>query len=155
MTGNHEKYMHQCLSLAQKALAAGDPPVGSIIVFNKTIIGTGTESGRTTKDITNHAEILAVRDAISNGHSDKLTSSVLYTTHEPCVMCSYLIRHQKIPTIVYGISVPFTGGATSRFDILLAEDVPKWGNRPEIICGICYEECSRLNEEFANKLNRQ
>ena len=77
-----EKYMQQCLILAERALDSGNPPVGALIVFENTIIGTGVEAGRSTGDITNHAEILAVRDAIAAGHRDKLYMARMFTTHE-------------------------------------------------------------------------
>src|SRR6188768_1358855 len=112
MKEKFEDYMLQCLDLAKLALAAGDPPVGAIIVLDGKVIGTGVESGRSTGDITNHAEILAVRDAIKNGYSDRLDRSIMYTTHEPCIMCSYVIRHHKISEIIYGASVPYIGGST-------------------------------------------
>lgn len=141
-------YMRQCLNLAKTALAAGDPPVGALLVSAGKVIGEGIESGRSTGDVTNHAEILAVRDAINKGYAAQLISSTLYTTHEPCIMCAYVIRHHQIPLIVFGIAVPLIGGATSSFNILTTQDVPKWGTPPEIVSGICSVECISLNEEF-------
>ncbi|WP_316848165.1 nucleoside deaminase [Pedobacter psychrodurus] len=152
MQEDDQYYMHQCLDLAKIALAAGDPPVGVVIVFEGKIIGTGIESGKTTGDITNHAEILAVRDAIKNGYLDQLQMSVMYTTHEPCIMCAYVIRHHRIPEIIYGTAVPFVGGSTSKFNILATQDVPKWGAGPKIIDGICLKECIQLNEDFKKRL---
>jgi len=152
MQEDYQYYMTQCLNLAKKALSAGDPPVGAVIVFDGKVIGIGIESGRTTGDITNHAEILAVKDAIKNGYLDKLDLSTMYTTHEPCIMCSYVIRHHRIPKIVYGTSVPFIGGSSSKFNILATQDVPKWGENPTVISGICLDECIQLNEEFKKAL---
>lgn len=145
--------MRQCLSLAEIALAADDPPVGAIIVLEGKVVGTGIESGRSTRDITNHAEILAVRDAVNNGYADQLSLSSMYTTHEPCIMCSYLIRHHKIAEIIYGAPVPFIGGATSQFNILGTQGVPKWETQPKIISGICLDECNTLSERFSKTLS--
>lgn len=152
MQEDDQYYMSHCLKLAKTALAAGDPPVGVVIVFEGKVIGTGIESGRSTGDITNHAEILAVRDALKNGYANELHKSTMYTTHEPCIMCSYVIRHHRIREIVYGTSVPFVGGSTSSFNILATQDVPKWGGNPKIISGICLDECIQLNEEFKKVL---
>ncbi|MBE7169266.1 MAG: nucleoside deaminase [Williamsia sp.] len=152
MQQKFEYYMQQCLALAERALQAGDPPVGALVVFRDQVIGTGIETGKSTGDITNHAEILAIRDAVRNGHQDKLPLSQLFTTHEPCVMCSYVIRHHKIPDIVYGVSVPFVGGATSLFGILTTEQVPKWGAKPTITEGICAAACEALNQRFKSRL---
>lgn len=149
-----EYYMHQCLSLANIALAAGNPPVGALLVLDGNVIGTGIESGKSTGDITNHAEILAIRSAIGNGYADHLHEACMFTTHEPCIMCSYMIRHHRIPKIVYGTEVPYIGGLTSQFSLLSTEDVPKWGSKPKITGGICLEECNLLNSQFSATLNQ-
>jgi tRNA(adenine34) deaminase len=154
MEQEFEKYMQQCLGLAEIALQNGNPPVGAMIVFDDTVIGKGIESGKSTGDITNHAEILAIRDAINNGHSGNLYQVKMFTTHEPCIMCSYVIRHHKLSHIIYGSSVPFLGGATSTFNILGTEDVPKWGKKPLIIAGICAKECSELTQRYILKIEK-
>ena len=141
----HEQYMSRCIKLANVALQKGDPPVGAIIVHDKQIIGKGIESGKSTGDITNHAEILAVREAISNGKLQLLKKAKMYTTHEPCIMCSYVLRHHKIPHIIYGIPAGFIGGHTSSFDVLSTGKVPKWGKKPKVTSGICAKECQQLN----------
>jgi tRNA(adenine34) deaminase len=148
MKKNHEQYMRICIHLASLAMENGNPPVGAILVHNDEIIGEGIESGKTTGDITNHAEILAVRDVISKGKRVLLSQSTIYTTHEPCLMCSYLIRHSEIPKIIYGISVDFIGGYTSRFNILNTDENPNWGIKPAVITGICEAECQLLTEQF-------
>ncbi|MEN2489359.1 nucleoside deaminase [Flavobacterium sp. B11] len=147
-------YMHQCLDLAKTALKAGNPPVGALIVLDGKVIGTGIESGKSTGDITNHAEILAVKDALKNGFSDKLHLAKMYTTHEPCIMCSYMIRHHKIAAIIYGTSVPYVGGFTSKYNVLSAEDVPKWGQKPKVVGDVCVDECSELNAQFLELLGK-
>lgn len=149
MKEDYQYFMEQCLTLAETALAAGDPPVGAVIVLEGAVIGSGIESGKSTGDITNHAEILAIRDAINNGYAERLPLSQLYTTHEPCIMCSYLIRHHRIPEIIYGTAVPHIGGMTSAFNLLATEAVPKWGNRPNVISGISLEKCNALNARFS------
>ncbi|MFZ4929034.1 nucleoside deaminase [Chryseobacterium sp. Mn2064] len=151
----YNTYMLECIELAKEALSKGNPPVGALLVFEDTIIGKGIESGKSSGDITQHAEILAVKDALANGYRDVLDQSVMFTTHEPCIMCSYLIRHHKIAKLVFGVSVPFVGGQTSEFKILETENVPKWGKKPEIETGILQHECEILNEQFAEYLSQQ
>lgn len=143
-----EDYIRVCLKLSRKALEAGNPPVGALLVKGEMIIGEGIESGRTTNDITNHAEMLAIKDAISRGNQRFLNESILYTTHEPCLMCSYAIRHYRIPRIVYGTSVEYIGGHTSDFDILSTITIPKWNPPPHITAGICKIDCNELSAEF-------
>jgi tRNA(adenine34) deaminase len=148
MLQNFEKYMRYCLELAENAFQNGNPPVGAILVFDNKIIGKGIESGKSTGDITNHAEILAIRDAIKNGYVTLLSQSEMFTTHEPCIMCSYVIRHHKIPHIIYGVSVDTLGGFTSKFNLLSTEDIAKWGKKPLITGGICEKECQDLTDLF-------
>lgn len=154
MQDQHENYMSQCLVLARTALETGNPPVGALIVHEGKVVGKGIESGRSTGDITNHAEILAIRDAIASGYRDILHQASMYTTHEPCIMCSYLIRHHRIPDIVYGAAVPLLGGVTSQFAILSTSDIPKWGNPPRVTGGVCQEECNVLSEAFQQQLKK-
>lgn len=140
--------MNRCLQLGRQALKKGDPPVGAVLVVDDIIIGEGTESGKSSGDVTNHAEIQAIRNAISNGFGKDLAKAELYTTHEPCIMCSYVIRHHHIPHIVFGAAVEYVGGFTSDFAVLTTEKVPKWGKPPKITSGICKEECEMLNKKF-------
>jgi tRNA(adenine34) deaminase len=152
MKGEYEKYMQCCIDLAEIALTNGDPPVGAIIVYQNRIIGQGAESAKSSGDITNHAEIVAIKDAIINGHKIALADTVLFTTHEPCIMCSYVIRSYEIPKIVFGKSVPFIGGYSSPFKILTTGEVPKWGPLPIVIQNICLEKCIELSDLFLAKI---
>lgn len=151
---NHEHYMKICLDLAKMAMDSGNPPVGSIIVANHWIIGRGVESGKSTGDITDHAEIISVRNAIATGNRQHLKDATLYTTHEPCIMCSYVIRHYAIKKVVFGASVDFIGGYTSEFKILDTEEIPKWGKKPSVISGICEYECNNLSKEYHQIINK-
>lgn len=146
MIRTHLHYMRKCIELGKKAMRNGNPPVGSILVKNNTIIGIGVEAGKSMNDITKHAEIEAIRDALK--HHQSLNDVTLYTTHEPCIMCSYVIRHHQIKTIVYGTKSKYVGGKTSNYNLLETESVPKWGKIPEIIEGILEEECLNLSETY-------
>ncbi|MEO6893427.1 MAG: nucleoside deaminase [Ginsengibacter sp.] len=145
------KFMSRCLQLAEQALESGNPLVGSVLVVDGNIIGEGIESGKSSGDVTDHAEIIAIRNAIENGFVKDLPKAKLYSTHEPCIMCSYVIRHHHIPNILFGIPVEFVGGYTSVFKVLTSEQVPKWGKSPEISVGICKEACEMLNKKFELK----
>ncbi len=136
----HEYYMKSAIDLALIAKARGDSPVGSVVVQDGVIIGEGIEGGKTKKDITFHAEIEAIRMAnILTGNAD-LSDCILYTTHEPCIMCSYVIRHFKISTVVFGVSVVETGGAHSFYPLLKDTKIKIWGNPPRIVRGIMERE---------------
>lgn len=140
----HKSYMRICINLAKIAKHRGDSPVGSIIVRDGLIIGEGIEGGKTHKDITFHAEIEAIREATKKIGSQDLSGSVLYTTHEPCIMCSYVIRHVKIATVVSGVSTGDIGGYSSELPLLLDTSVKKWNPPPVLIKGVLEDECARL-----------
>jgi tRNA(adenine34) deaminase len=136
----HEYYMKFCIDLAQTAKDRGDLPVGSVVVQDGVIIAEGIEGGKTKKDITYHAEIEAIREAnIITANSD-LSDCILYTTHEPCIMCSYVIRHAKINTVAFGLSVVETGGVHSFYPILTDTKIKVWGKPPRIVKGIMERE---------------
>jgi tRNA(adenine34) deaminase len=130
---DHLVFMQECIDLAQAAGQRGDSPVGSVIVKNGAIIGRGIEGGKTHKDITYHAEIEAVRQATTLLNSQDLSGCILYTTHEPCIMCSYVIRHSRIATIVMGLTSGEIGGFSSQYPLLTDTSISKWGKAPEII----------------------
>jgi len=145
---SHEGYMHYCITLGEIALQKGNPPVGAILVVQDTIIGEGYETAKTSGDVTQHAEILAIRDALQKGNSALLENAILYTTHEPCLMCSYAIRHYKIPTIVYSLAVPDVGGHSGNFKVLTTDTIEKWNPQPEVITGVCKADCETLQKRF-------
>jgi tRNA(adenine34) deaminase len=144
--------MEQCIALGKKAMSEGNPPVGALIVKNEQIIGIGIEAGKSSKNITKHAEIEAVNDVIHNTKLQNLEGCKLYTSHEPCIMCSYVLRHYKIETIVYGSNVDFVGGITSEFKVLMTANIPKWGNSPKIISGVLQEKCDHLTTDYKMNL---
>src|SRR4051794_23643836 len=97
---NHEVFMRKCIDLALIAKQSGDSAVGAILVRNKEIIAEGVEGVKLHKDITHHAEIAAIRQATVTLQTQDFSDCIMYTTHEPCIMCSYVIRHSSIKTIV-------------------------------------------------------
>jgi tRNA(adenine34) deaminase len=141
---DYENYMRQCIRLAYIAKSRGDSPVGSILVQNGKIIAEGIEGGKTTRDITFHAEIEAVRNAVVTLGKTDLSDCTMITTHEPCIMCSYVIRHHKIKRIIIGLIVPDVGGFSSDYPILKDTTISKWIPAPEVITNILEEECNRL-----------
>ncbi len=144
----HVLFMEQCILLAKNAMAKGNFPVGSIVVKDNTIIGRGSEAVKSSNDVTKHAEIEAIKDALMNISAQDLENCDLYTTHEPCFMCSYVIRHYKLRTVIYGTKVDHVGGITSDLKVMLTSKVPSWGNTPEIIDNVLREECKGLSRKY-------
>ena len=140
----HVPFMQRCIELAYIAKSRGESPVGSIIVRNGKIIGEGIEASKANLDITFHAEIEAIRKASQFLQSQDLSECILYTTHEPCIMCSYMIRHTKINTIVSALSTGEYGGFSSEHPLLLDTSIVKWGNPPVLISGVLKDECGEL-----------
>ncbi len=142
--------MRRCIVLGQMAREQGDSPVGALLAKDGRIAAEGIEAGRSRKDITYHAEIEAIRALIQQTGDTDLSGYTLYTTHEPCIMCSYVIRHHKIARIVWGISTGAIGGYSSDYKLLKDTVLEKWGAPPEIVAGVLEADCRLLHQE--NKL---
>jgi tRNA(adenine34) deaminase len=127
-------YIKRCELLAAEAAAKGDAPVGSVIIKNDEIIGEATEAAKYKNDITCHAELEAIRLAVKKLKPNDLSDCILYSTHEPCIMCSYAIRFNKIKKVVYQHTVNYLGGVSSSMPLLTSNEVPPhWGEVPVII----------------------
>ena len=128
--------MQRCRQLAAEAVRGGDAPVGSLVVRDGTVVAEGVEAVKARTDVTAHAEILAVRGACAALGMFDLSGATLYTTTEPCVMCSYAIRQTRISKVVIEKRTEKGGGVTSQYPILTDESFPVGGPPPEIILGI-------------------
>jgi len=126
--------MKRCFELAEQAKQNNESPVGSLLTDGMgNILAEGIEANKGKNDVTCHAEIEVIRNALKKLPATDLQNTVLYSTHEPCVMCSYVIRHYGICKIVYSISAGEVGGASSNFPILKTEIITRWKSPPEII----------------------
>lgn len=132
---NDQFFMERCEALAAIAAQQQESPVGSVVVLAGQIIGEGIEAGKAKQDITCHAEVEAIREAVKK-HGKDLSAATLYTTHEPCILCSYVIRHHRIGRVVIRQAVAHIGGATSVYPILTVTDIPIWGAPPIVAFGV-------------------
>lgn len=137
-------FMRQAIRLARIARERGDTPVGSVVVCGGRIVGEGIEAVRREKDLAAHAEAIAVREACHALGSLDLTGCTLYTTAEPCFMCSYVIRSARVSRVVTGRAVQHIGGISSKHPILLDPGIPNWSRPPLVTTGVLEEECNRL-----------
>lgn len=128
---NHEKFIKRCHELAHLASSEGESPVGSVLVKGEVIIGEGTEKSGQSKDVTRHAEIVAILDALSQAQD--IEGATLYTNVEPCLLCSYAIRHYKIKRVVFSKHSGELGGTHEPFNILTSSAFQTWGAPPEVI----------------------
>ncbi len=143
--------MHLALAEAQSAQAAGEVPVGAIVVApdHKTILGRGNNQVLRTSDPTAHAEIVALRQAaLILGNYRVLTQEggcTLVCTLEPCAMCAGAILHARIARLVYGAPDPKAGACGSVLSVL---NHPQLNHRVEVSSGLLAEESSTLLTTF-------
>lgn len=138
------EFMRQAIRLAQIARDRGDTPVGSIVVRDGRVIGEGIESVGAEKDLTAHAEVRAVQEACRSLNTLDLAGCSLFTTVEPCFMCSFVIRSARISRVVIGRTAPHIGGFTSNYPILVAPEIPGLSPPPLVLAGLLEEDCTAL-----------
>ncbi len=136
--------MRQAIRLARIALERADTPVGSVVVCDGHIVGEGIEAVQSEKDLTAHAEMKAVQEACRALGSLNLGGCTLYTTVEPCFMCSFVIRSAHLSRVVSGKAVPHIGGISSNHPILVDPSIPNWPQPPLVLTGVLEEECRAL-----------
>ena len=140
-----EHFMREAQREAREALAAGEVPVGAVVVLDGRVVGAGFNQPIGRADPTAHAEIVALRVAAREVGNYRLTRATLYVTVEPCVMCVGAIVHARIGTLVYGASEPKAGAVRSAMRAL---DHPALNHRVEVIEGVLDEECGRIMQDF-------
>lgn len=145
MQQDDHRFMQQALAAAREAAAAGEVPVGAVVVKDGRVIGTGRNAPLATHDPTAHAEIAALREAAQALGNYRLDGCTLYVTLEPCAMCSGAMLHARLARIVYGAADPKTGAAGSVLD-LFAE--PRLNHQTQVLGGVLAEGCGELLQEF-------
>lgn len=100
---NDNEFMKAALAEAKLAKAAGDLPFGAVVVKNNEIVGRGRAENNTAGDVTDHAELLAVRMACKSLGTNNLKDCVIYCTNEPCFMCAAGIFQANIPKVIIGV----------------------------------------------------
>ncbi len=138
----HEKYIRRCIELAEESLERGDNPFGSVIVCNgEIIVETGNEVKK--NDVTNHAEIVAMRKAQEILKTNDLSNCKIYSNCEPCPMCSFMMRELKFNTVVFSLVSKYMGGF-SKWNILEDKDLekfePVFSKPPKVITGVLEDE---------------
>lgn len=140
-----DAFMGLALDLARQAGAAGEVPVGALVVLNGEVVGRGWNQPIGRRDPTSHAEIMALRDAAERLGNYRLPGCVLYVTLEPCAMCAGAIMHARISRVVFGANDPKTGVAGSVID-LFAEG--RLNHHATVVGGVLGEACGSLLSAF-------
>ena len=112
-----EHLMRRCFELAAKSAGQGEYPYAAVIVRDGTIVAETTNRVAHERDVTRHAETVAISLAQEALASTDLSDCTLYANFEPCVYCSYAIRESRIGKVVFSMRSPVMGGA-SRWTIL-------------------------------------
>jgi tRNA(adenine34) deaminase len=145
-----EEWMFQALELAREAGAAGDVPVGSIVVLDDRVLGRGRNRREADADPTAHAECIALRDAARVlGHWR--VEATLYVTQEPCPMCAGAIVNARVARLVYGCPNPKAGAVDTLFQIVTD---PRLNHRVSVTRGVRASECADELRRFFAELRR-
>ena len=137
--------MTQALLLARKAEAAGEVPVGAVLVKENQLIAKGWNQPISSHDATSHAEIMAMRAAGKKLGNYRLVDTTRYGTLEPCSMCVGAMIHARVAKVVYAASEPRTGALGGAFDLLQAN---RHNHFFEVEAGVLAEESSTMLKHF-------
>ena len=138
-------YMGLALDEARRALAAGEVPIGAVVVLEGRVIASGHNMPLISSDPTAHAEIVALRRAGTEARNYRLTGAVLYVTVEPCAMCCGAAIHARLARVVYGAADAKGGAARSLYRLL---DDPRLNHSVAVMGPVRGEESAALLREF-------
>ncbi|HSB56065.1 MAG TPA: tRNA adenosine(34) deaminase TadA [Gemmatimonadales bacterium] len=139
------RFMDMALDEADRAAAAGEVPVGAVIVLDGRVIARGHNAPIAQRDPTAHAEITALRAAARELGNYRLPGVTLYSTVEPCAMCCGAVVHARVARLVYGAADPKAGAAGSLYNF--AAD-PRLNHTTEVVGGVRAAECAALLTDF-------
>lgn len=137
--------MREALDEARRGAAAGEVPVGAIVVIDGAIVGRAHNAPIALADPTAHAEVLALRRAGEKRGNYRLAGATLYATVEPCAMCCGAVLHARVARVVYGARDPKAGAVESLYRLL---DDPRLNHRAATTGGVLAEEAARLLSVF-------
>jgi tRNA(adenine34) deaminase len=140
-----ELWVAEALRQAELALAAGEVPVGAVVILENKIVGRGYNRNLLDNDPTAHAEIVALREAGAAVGNHRLTDCELYSTIEPCSMCAGAMVHARIRRLVYGADDPKAGAVRSALSVI---NHPRLNHQMEVVSGVLAGRCSEVLQRF-------
>jgi len=140
-----ELWMEEALRSAQRALEAGEVPVGAAVICQGRVVGRGWNRNIGESDPTAHAEIIALREAGASVGNHRLGDCELFVTIEPCAMCAGAMVHARIRRLVYGADDPKAGAVTSVVQVL---NHPRLNHRIEVQKGVLAGRSAEMLQEF-------
>lgn len=144
-TASDELWMEEALRCAQRALEAGEVPVGAVVVCDGRIVGRGWNRNISESDPTAHAEIMALREAGAAVGNHRLGDSELFVTIEPCAMCAGATVHARIKRLVYGADDPKAGAVASVMQVL---NHPQLNHKVEVRSGVLAGRSAEVLQTF-------
>ena len=144
--------MAHALTQARAALAAGEVPVGAVVVKAGQVIAVGCNTPIANHDPTAHAEIVALRAAAQFLGNYRLDDCELFVTLEPCVMCAGAMMHARLKRVVFGATDPKTGAAGSVLDVFA---LPQLNHQTLVLGGLMATECTDLLQDFFKQKRKQ
>ena len=143
--------MRAALEQARLGLAAGEVPIGALLVVGDTVVASAFNQPITAKDPTAHAEVIVLREAARVVGNYRLTDATVYVTVEPCLMCVGALVHARVREVVYGAAEPKTGALVST---LKALESPGLNHRFLVTPGVLEDECRSIIQEFFRQKRR-
>jgi tRNA(adenine34) deaminase len=140
-----EPFMRLALAEAEKALLAGEVPVGAVVVRGGEVIASAHNGPVGLKDPSAHAEILALRRAAEAEDNYRLAGTTLYVTIEPCLMCAGALIHARVSRLVFGAQDPKGGAVVSLYAVL---GDGRLNHRVEVTGGVLGEACGEILSRF-------
>jgi tRNA(adenine34) deaminase len=141
----HDTFMAAALEEARRGLAAGEVPIGAVLVIGGRIVSRAFNQPIGAVDPTAHAEVLVLRDAARQAGNYRLTDATVYVTVEPCLMCVGALVHARVREVVYGAAEPKTGALVSTVRAL---DTPGLNHRFAVTGGVLEEDGRALLQAF-------
>ena len=137
--------MEAAIEQARRGLAAGEVPIGAVLVVNGAIVARAYNRPITSVDPTAHAEVIVLRAAARAARNYRLTDATVYVTLEPCLMCVGALVHARVREVVYGAAEPKTGALVS---MVRALESPGLNHRFAVTGGVLEEQCRGLVQAF-------
>jgi len=146
MDDRHKAFMALALAEAKKAGQMDEVPIGAVLVSESgDLLSVAHNRTIASADPTAHAEILVLREGSRKHSNYRLLNTILYVTVEPCIMCMGAILHARVSKLIFGAPDPNWGAAGSVYNF--AND-KRFNHQPEVISGVCLDQCAALMREF-------
>jgi len=139
------QFMQQALEQAKLAAAAGEVPVGAVLVRDGQVISRGFNQPIGNSDPSAHAEMMALRSAAQDESNYRLPGTTLYVTLEPCTMCAGAMLHARVERVVFGAADTKTGAAGSVLNVFSEKQI---NHQTQVEGGIMGEECGQILRDF-------